>query len=101
MVHIDAMVVWLLYGFIGSVYWFLEDESGVPVVGLGVGRKAFWVLTLAVVIVVAVYLIVQAGPGNDMTRWLIVEGREYIEAPRWADIGIVLVMLVFSTTLLP
>ncbi|RMF87009.1 MAG: nitric-oxide reductase, partial [Nitrospirae bacterium] len=27
-VHINAMVVWLLYGFIGSVYWLLEDESG-------------------------------------------------------------------------
>lgn len=95
MVHINAMVVWLLYGFMGSIYWFLEDESGVPVVGLAVGRKAFWVLTLAVVIVVAVYLLVQTGPGNDTTRWFINEGREYIEAPRWADIGIVLVMLVF------
>ncbi len=27
MIHINAMVVWLLYGFIGAVYWFLEDES--------------------------------------------------------------------------
>lgn len=95
MVHINAMVVWLLYGFMGSVYWFLEEESGVPMVGLAKGRIAFWVLTLAVVIVVAVYLLVQTGPGNDMTRWFINEGREYIEAPRWADIGIVLVMLVF------
>lgn len=95
MVHINAMVVWLLYGFMGSVYWFLEEESGVPVVGVALGHKAFWVLTLAVAIVVAVYLLVQTGPGNDMTRWFINEGREYIEAPRWADIGIVLVMLVF------
>ena len=95
MVHINAMVVWLLYGFMGSVYWFLEEESGVSIVGLDLGKKAFWVLTLAVVIVVAVYLIVQSGPGNDTTRWLINEGREYIEAPRWADIGIVLVMLIF------
>jgi nitric oxide reductase subunit B len=27
--------------------------------------------------------------------WLINEGREYIEAPRWADIGIVACMLIF------
>ena len=33
MVHINAMVVWLLFGFIGSVYWMLEDEAGIPVVG--------------------------------------------------------------------
>ena len=28
MVHINAMVVWLLFGFIGSVYWLVEDEAG-------------------------------------------------------------------------
>lgn len=95
MVHINAMVVWMLYGFIGSVYWFLEDESGVPVVGLKWGQLAFWVLTGAVLIVVLVYLLVQIGSGNDTSLWFINEGREYIEAPRWADIGIVAVMLVF------
>lgn len=41
------------------------------------------------------YLLVQTGAGNDTSLWLINEGREYIEAPRWADIGIVIVVLVF------
>jgi nitric oxide reductase subunit B len=54
MVHINAMVIWMLYGFLGSVYWFLEDESGVPIVGLKWGQLAFWVLTGAVTIVVLV-----------------------------------------------
>jgi len=95
MVHINAMIVWLLYGFMGAVYWLLEDESGIKVVGIRLGHVAFWILTAAVAVVVAVYLLVQTGPGNDTTRWFINEGREYIEAPRWADIGIVAVMLVF------
>lgn len=95
MVHINAMVVWMLYGFIGSVYWLLEDESQCEIVGLRLGNIAFWVLTAAVTVVVLVYLVVQTGPGTDATRWLINEGREYIEAPRWADIGIVAVMVVF------
>ncbi len=95
MVHINALVVWLLYGFIGSVYWLLEDEAGVPTVGLALGNLAFWVLTLAVAVVVLVYLFVQIGPGNDTTIWLINEGREYVEAPRWADIGIVVCALIF------
>jgi nitric oxide reductase subunit B len=95
MVHINAMIVWMLYGFIGAVYWFLQEESGVPVVGLKLGRIAFWVLTVAVAVVVVVYLFVQVGAGDDSALWFINEGREYIEAPRWADIGIVLVMLVF------
>lgn len=95
MLHINAMIVWMLYGFIGAVYWFLEEESGREIVGLTLGNLAFWVLTLAVAVVVAVYLLVQTGPGGDFSRWFINEGREYIEAPRWADIGIVAAMGVF------
>ncbi|BCX89582.1 nitric oxide reductase subunit B [Methylomarinovum tepidoasis] len=95
MVHINAMIVWMLYGFIGSVYWFLEEESGREIVGLKLGNLGFWLLTAAVAVVVAVYLLVQTGPGDDFTRWFINEGREYIEAPRWADIGIVVVMGIF------
>jgi nitric oxide reductase subunit B len=95
MVHINAMVVWMLYGFIGSVYWLLEEESGREIVGLKLGNLGFWVLTAAITVVVLVYLFVQTGPGDDATRWFINEGREYIEAPRWADIGIVAVVLVF------
>ena len=38
MVHINAMVVWMLYGFIGSVYWFLEEESGTEIAGLKLGE---------------------------------------------------------------
>ncbi len=94
MVHINAMVVWMLYGFLGSVYWLLEDESQHEVAGLKLGNLIFWVLTAAVSVVVLVYLLVQVGPGKESTIWLINEGREYIEAPRWADIGIVVSVLV-------
>lgn len=93
--HINAMVVWMLFAFIGSVYWLLEEESGRGIVGLKWGNLAFWVLTSAVAVVVLVYLFVQTGPGNDFTRWFVNEGREYIEAPRWADIGIVVCFLIF------
>jgi nitric oxide reductase subunit B len=95
MVHINAMIVWMLYGFIGSVYWLLEEESGTEMVGLKLGNLAFWLMTVAVTIVVLVYLIVQVGPGEMKSIWFINEGREYIEAPRWADIGIVVCMLIF------
>ncbi|MEW5769473.1 MAG: cbb3-type cytochrome c oxidase subunit I [Pseudomonadota bacterium] len=93
--HVNAMVVWLLYGFMGGVYWILEEEAGHPVVGLWLGNLIFWILTVAVVIVVLVYLLVQVGPADMKTIWFIMEGREYIEAPRWADIGIVVSVLTF------
>ena len=95
MVHINAMVVWLLYGFLGSVYWILEDEAQHEVVGLKLGNLIFWVLTAAVAVVVLVFLFVQIGPGKMSSIWLINEGREYIEGPRWADIGIVVSVLTF------
>jgi nitric oxide reductase subunit B len=94
-VHINALVVWMLYAMIGSVYLMLPDETGREAVGVGLGKLAFWVLTAAVAVVVLVYIFIQIGPGKESTIWFITEGREYIEAPRWADIGIVAVVLIF------
>jgi nitric oxide reductase subunit B len=96
MVHINAMIVWMLYGFIGSVYWLVEEEAGTELVGLKLAKLSFWVLTVAVTIVVLVYLFVQTGPGEIESIWFINEGREYIEAPRWADIGIVVCVSIFA-----
>ena len=31
--HIDTMVIWLLMGFMGAIYWFLPDEFGSELVG--------------------------------------------------------------------
>jgi len=95
MVHINALVVWMLYAMIGSTYYMLTDETEHEGVAMGLGKLGFWVLTLAVTIVVLVYIFIQIGPGKESTIWLINEGREYIEAPRWADIGIVVVVLIF------
>ncbi|MCF6207582.1 MAG: cbb3-type cytochrome c oxidase subunit I [Sulfurovum sp.] len=95
MVHINALVVWMLYAMIGSVYLLLPDETGIEAVGIKLGKLAFWVLTAAVTVVVLVYIFIQVGSGTEATIWLINEGREYIEAPRWADIGIVVVVLIF------
>jgi nitric oxide reductase subunit B len=95
MVHINALVVWLLYAMIGSVYYMLPDETGREAVGISLGKIGFYVLTAAVTVVVLVYIFIQIGSGSELSIWLINEGREYIEAPRWADIGIVVVVLIF------
>ncbi len=95
MIHINALVVWMVYAMIGAVYYLLPDETGIEVVGIGIAKLLFWILTLAVTVVVLVYIFIQIGPGKESTIWLITEGREYIEAPRWADIGIVVVVLGF------
>jgi nitric oxide reductase subunit B len=93
--HLNAMVVWLLFGFMGGTYWILEDEAQHPVVALWLGNLIFWIFTSAVVVVVLVFLLIQVGPAEMKSIWLINEGREYLEAPRWADIGIVVSVLSF------
>jgi len=95
MVHVNAMIVWMLYGFMGAIFWLVEEEAGVELVGAKLANLGFWVLTAAVTVVVLVYLFVQTGPGDIESLWFINEGREYIEAPRWADIGIVICLLIF------
>ena len=95
MVHLNALIVWMLYAMIGSVYYMLPDETERETSFIGLGILGFWVLTAAVTVVVLVYIFVQVGAGTEASIWLIHEGREYIEAPRWADIGIVVVVLIF------
>lgn len=94
-VHINAMIVWMLGGMMGAVYWFLEEESGRSIYAIKSGFIAFWALVVAVLVTVAVYVFIQYGPGNDLTLWFINEGREYLEAPRWTDVALVVVMSVF------
>jgi len=95
MVHINALVVWMVYAMVGAAYWLLPEETGVEIVGIKLAKLGFFVLTAAVTVVVLVYIIVQIGPADEMTIWFINEGREYVEAPRWADIGIAVVLVGF------
>ncbi len=99
MLHINALVVWMVFAMFGSVYWLLPDETGIETVGIKIGKLLYWVFVVAIVIVVLVYLFIQVGPADEMSIWFIHEGREYIEAPRWADLGIVVVALGFVANL--
>ncbi len=99
MVHINALVVWMVFAMFGAVYWLLPDETGIETVGIKIGKLLFWVFAAAIVVVVLVYIFVQVGPADETTIWFIQEGREYIEAPRWADFGIVVVALGFVANL--
>jgi len=97
--HINALVVWMVFAMFGSVYWLLPDETGIETVGIKIGKLLFWIFAAAIVVVVLVFLLIQVGPADQTTIWLITEGREYIEAPRWADWGIVVVALGFVANL--
>ncbi|MFM9969359.1 MAG: cbb3-type cytochrome c oxidase subunit I [Burkholderiales bacterium] len=93
--HIDTMILWLLMGFMGAIYWFLPEELGRPVEGMKLANIMFYVLCAAIAVVSLVFIFVQTGGSNEFTLWFINQGRKYVEAPRWAAVGIVLVVLVF------
>jgi nitric oxide reductase subunit B len=33
--HIDTLIIWLLMGFMGAIYWFLPEEFGIEIAGRG------------------------------------------------------------------
>src|SRR5262249_37775374 len=94
--HIDTMVIWLLMGFMGAIYWFLPDEFGSELVGIRAAEILFYVFCAAVAVVAVVFVVVQYGSSDGTALWLINQGRKYVEAPRWAAVGVVVVMLVFA-----
>jgi nitric oxide reductase subunit B len=96
MLHIDTMIIWLLMGFMGAVYWFLPEEFECEPAGIWAAEILFWVFVAAVLVVAGIFVFVQWGPGTETTLWLFQQGRKYVEAPRWAAIGVALVMLVFA-----
>lgn len=94
-VHIDTMILWLLLGFMGAIYWFLPGELNRETEGVKLAEIMFYILCTTIVIVALVFIFVQYGGANQFSLWFINQGRKYVEAPRWAAIGIVLVLAVF------
>lgn len=94
--HIDTLVIWLLMGFMGAIYWFLPEEMGREPVGIWLAEILFYVFCAAVAIVAVVFIVVQYGGSDQNALWLINQGRKYVEAPRWAALGVVAVMAVFG-----
>lgn len=94
--HIDTLVIWLLMGFMGAIYWFLPEEFGAEPVGIRMAEVLFYVFCAVVAVVAVIFIVVQYGGSDAAGMWLVNQGRKYVEAPRWAAIGVVLVMLVFG-----
>lgn len=96
--HINALVVWLLVGFMGATYYVVSEESETELWSLPLAKFQFWATVVVVTSVVIGYIIMGLYPQANIlvfgTR-LLNEGREYIEAPRWADILIVISILLF------
>lgn len=96
--HINALVVWLLLGLMGATYYVVPEESETELWSQLLAELQFWATVIVVGLVVIGYIIMGLNPQMNKVIFgttLLNEGREYIEAPRWADILIVISVLAF------
>jgi nitric oxide reductase subunit B len=96
--HINALVVWILTGLMGATYYVVPEESETELWGLPLAKLQFWATVVAITAVVLGYIWMGINPQANSPVMGITplnEGREYIEAPRWADALIVVSVLLF------
>jgi nitric oxide reductase subunit B len=96
--HINALVVWLLSGLMGATYYVVPEESETEVWSYPLAQFQFWATVVAIAAVVLGYIWMGLNPhANKLIFGTLAlnEGREYIEAPRWADFLIVVSVLLF------
>jgi nitric oxide reductase subunit B len=97
MVHTNALIVWLLMGFMGAAYYLVPEEAETELHSPGLAVALFWIFLVAAALTVAGYLLVPYATlakltGNDLLPTM---GREFLEQPTITKIGIVIVALGF------
>jgi nitric oxide reductase subunit B len=97
MVHTNALIVWLLMGFMGSAYYLVPEESERELYSPRLAIALFWIFLVAAAVTVLAYLTVPYASlakwtGNDLLETM---GREFLEQPLPTKLGIVVVALGF------
>ncbi len=96
--HINALVVWLLAGLMGATYYVVPEESERELWSIPLAHFQFWATVVAITAVILGYIWMGLDPQANtqvLGTQLLNEGREYIEAPRWADLLIALSVILF------
>ena len=97
MVHTNLLIVWLLFGFMGSAYYLVPEESETELHSPKLALALFWIFLVAGAATIAGYLLVPYATlaemtGNDLLQTM---GREFLEQPLPTKVGIVIVALGF------
>ena len=97
MVHTNALIVWLLMGFMGATYYLIPEETETELASPKLALALFWVFLVAAGLTVLGYLLVPYATlakltGNDLLPTM---GREFLEQPLVTKVGIVVVALGF------
>jgi nitric oxide reductase subunit B len=97
MVHTNALIVWLLMGFMGAAYYLIPEEAETELFSPKLAIAMFWIFLVAAGLTVVGYLTVPYATlakmtGNDLLPTM---GREFLEQPLVTKVGIVVVALAF------
>jgi len=97
MVHTNLLIVWLLFGFMGSAYYLIPEESETELHSPKLALLLFWVFLVAGALTIVGYLSVPYATlakitGNDLLPTM---GREFLEMPTITKVGVVIVALGF------
>ena len=83
MIHTNALIVWLLMGFMGAAYYLVPEESETEIHSVGLAKIQFWLFLFGAGAAVVGYMFGIHG------------GREFLEQPLWIKVAIVIVALMF------
>ncbi len=97
MVHTNLLIVWLLFGFMGSAYFLIPEEADTELHSPLLAKALFWIFLVAGAATILGYLLVPYAKlaewtGNDFLQTM---GREFLEQPLPTKVGIVIVALGF------
>lgn len=97
MVHTNLLIVWLLFGFMGSAYYLVPEEAQRELYSPLLAKILFWIFLVAGALTIAGYLLVPyaALAKLTMNELLPTMGREFLEMPTITKIGVVIVALGF------
>jgi len=97
MIHTNLLIVWLLFGFMGSAYYLVPEEAETELYSPKLAMALFWIFAAAGVATILGYLLV---PYSTLAHYTFNDlwptmGREFLEQPTITKIGIVVVALGF------
>ena len=97
MVHTNLLIVWLLFGFMGSAYFLIPEEAERELYSPMLAKVMFWIFLVAGALTIVGYLMVPYARLAEITMndLLPTMGREFLEQPTITKIGIVIVALAF------
>jgi nitric oxide reductase subunit B len=97
MVHTTALIVWLLFGFMGAAYYLVPEEAETELYAPWLAKLTFWIFLVAAGLTVAGYLLFSYSDLAELTanELLPTMGREFLEQPTITKVGIVVVLLAF------